>query len=786
MSDWDEIRRLAADFQRAQTVGASQKLSERNCIEIVSKLIELKLIDVVYTCDGKEYLTPQQLQREMADELYVSGGRISLVDISTALNVDFSQVETTASQVAQNDDDIHLVLGQLVTCQYLDDLAREVNDKLQQKGSINIPSLTKELDLPTEYLVEEFSKRVGSIIEGFKDEFDPKVIMTSSFIARNRAKIRGVLSAVTVPTSCSSIVNRFGLDEKLFFTLADELIRTRRLPGSITGGRTLSKASYVPHSYAKSQTSWIDNFYASNGYLEYDSIIRLGISDPLQYLKKKYKDEKLVFLGTCCLGPSVIEQITTSMDEALGSGSWIDLLPLLPSVLSQEDESELVQQLLHGRSDVLVLGTSTLLSMRLVDMVKEGFQADMEPKAKQDIESGAVVQSLVDVSRGSKLKEDEDKSDKKEERRKKAAGGKAGGGAQGRETKTKSTKKKGGKRRTGDDDWADDSDDEGRAGGGGPNMAAARGGGGVDKAAKRKELEFKSVDELKDWLTVHPPLADCPEEVFEQLALHLQDGLNRSYREVAMRAYQATLAASLHNKRRTHSDLQEKVNTLYTSFRLSVKGVEEFHSEEHKSALSKYLLKSAGCEILTEIFLYIAEENMIKMEDCKELTVENRVKIIKDLPSQVAEPAMRLHKAVLGQSAEEFLRLLETDLMELCDVMLKKADKKKDRQIIFSHRHQLLDQMSQCHDPALCLHLAALIIFQHQTGCILQASGRNVPTILSFLKDSLSEEQNSLLASHQALVIAHLKDPQENTTKLDESMQTVKALVEGLKKTTSE
>ena len=61
--DWDEIRRLAADLQRAQLSGSIQKLSERNCIEIVSRLLKLDLLEVIYTADGKEYLTPQQLQR---------------------------------------------------------------------------------------------------------------------------------------------------------------------------------------------------------------------------------------------------------------------------------------------------------------------------------------------------------------------------------------------------------------------------------------------------------------------------------------------------------------------------------------------------------------------------------------------------------------------------------------------------------------------------------------------------------------------------------------------------
>ena len=78
-SDWEEIKRLAADFQRAQLSESSHKLSERNCIEIVNKLIKLRLLDVIYTIDGKEYLTPQQVEKEIRDELSVHGGKLCLL-----------------------------------------------------------------------------------------------------------------------------------------------------------------------------------------------------------------------------------------------------------------------------------------------------------------------------------------------------------------------------------------------------------------------------------------------------------------------------------------------------------------------------------------------------------------------------------------------------------------------------------------------------------------------------------------------------------------------------------
>ena len=74
MSDWEEVKRLAADFQRAQLSSTSHKLSERNCVELVQKLINLGLIDVIYTTDGREYLTPSELEKEIREELFVEGG----------------------------------------------------------------------------------------------------------------------------------------------------------------------------------------------------------------------------------------------------------------------------------------------------------------------------------------------------------------------------------------------------------------------------------------------------------------------------------------------------------------------------------------------------------------------------------------------------------------------------------------------------------------------------------------------------------------------------------------
>jgi hypothetical protein len=59
---------------------------------------------------------------------------------------------------------INNISGQLVSHHYLDNLAREVNERLQQKGTIAVPSLTKEYDLPADFLLEQVPPTLGTMV----------------------------------------------------------------------------------------------------------------------------------------------------------------------------------------------------------------------------------------------------------------------------------------------------------------------------------------------------------------------------------------------------------------------------------------------------------------------------------------------------------------------------------------------------------------------------------------------------------------------------------------------
>lgn len=750
-SDWVEVQRLAAEFQRAQLSSALQKLSERNCVEIVSKLIELKLIDVFYTNDGKEYVTPQQLSKEISDELYLHGGRISLTDLVPILNIGLQAIESRAQDLVQSRPEIHLVAGQLIDDDYMDRCVEEINETLQQNGQITLVELIKAYELPIEFLLQQMVNRVGSIIQGQQDKHDHHVFFTEGFLARNKARIRGALSAITIPTSVSAIIAQNKFPERLFFSVVDELIVSKRIQGSISGGRQVNVATFIPDIYSRSQSEWIDNFLKQNGYLEYDALTRLGLPDPKSYCRKRFKDTTLLCLSSCCVGNDILEQIEAAIEEALSSHSWVEIMSLLPSVFDDNDAEQIITHVLKNSTNLpskeaIVIGRSAVVSNSCINKLKPIFDPMIERKASAVVASGAYLQAQAD-QRNAKMKSGKpeqtgEKKDKKEERRKKASEGKVGGGTQGRETKTRSTKKKYLKGKN-------DSDDEVEEDVTGTGSSAF-------------ELEFMSIDEIVQVLRKQESVADAPDEFFEEIAARLHRPLQSSFQEAARLAFEAMLASSSGQRRQTHGELQDKLQMLLQNIKQGEKAVQNFSSLDIQQQLVRHLLKTSGSELINELVLYIAEDSNLS-SDSKELSPEARQKLIGELPQNVRPALLGLHKATQGASVDDFLSQAETAI-SACDIVLRKVDKKKDKSATSIQRQGLIEQLSTATDAALVLHLAVLLLFHSVTQSVLNASGRFVPQIIAFLQLHLPAPTVELLTTLQGLVI------QELTSKGDEEL----------------
>lgn len=766
--DWEEIRRLAADFQRAQFADTVQRLSERNCIEIIAKLVQDKKLDVVHTLDGKEYVTPAQISREIRDELYVHGGRINIVDLQQIINVDWVHVENRANEIAKSDKGVQLVLGQLIDDTYLDHLAEEVNDKLQEAGMISIAELCKSYDLPGDFLTEELSKRLGKIIQGEMDQYNRGVIFTPAFVARHKARIQGLFSAVTRPTPVSSMIGAFGFQEHLLYSVLEELVNIGRLKGSVVGGRQ-DKAVYIPDIYTKTQNAWVDSFLQQNGYLEFDALVRLGIPDPSSYIKKRFKSNKLLFLRAACVGQALVDQVEASVEEAVNSATWTDLQPVLPSCLSTEDIGILINQAMRNtniQSSARILGGTVVVSEKFISNCLSLFDEAMQQKAQKEVKSNPVfLITEEDLKQASILTESTapSKKEKREaERRKKAAEGsgsvKAGGGGNAREIRIRKTKKKGRK--------DEDSDEET-----GPSQ---------QNRSRQTETPFMAQEAIV--AVLEERVSDCPEEILSELAEQLVRPLTKAYQEVLRTVFMSsTSSPSGANKKKSMKDLQEEITNLYNNIRLFEKGT-KFFSDDTQTHIAKHILKTVCTDVSNILVNFLAADLMMSVENPSTITNEVRLKILGKLSEETKGPLLKLHNSLNGKSIEDFVTNLET-CAEVCGFMLKKGDKKKERQALFLHRQALTEQLKDTEDPALVLHLTSVLLFQASTHCMLHAPGRCVPQIISTLTGRISAEQQQLLSTYQSLVVKQLvsqSKKQEDDEEQEEEARSARAQIQTL------
>lgn len=281
--------------------------------------------------------------------MYVHGGRINTVDLAKELNVDLSQISANITEIIKGKE-VQLVSGYLIAHYYLEKIAREINEKLQLQGQISVGELTLQYDLPAELLQHSvLEKYLGKLIFGKQDASEPRNFYTEEYITRTKAKIRGALMGLLKPTPIAVIISHCNLTDRLFLSLFDQL----KAPGVLTGRQ--AGALYLPSCYTKSQNDWVMSFYKQNNYLEYDALSRLGISDPKGYVKRMFPNSDLTFLSTCVIGAQIKVQLETALEECISSKSYLDVVSLLPSVLSDQDVETVLDTLLKksARSTVL-------------------------------------------------------------------------------------------------------------------------------------------------------------------------------------------------------------------------------------------------------------------------------------------------------------------------------------------------------------------------------------------------------------------------------------------------
>ena len=120
-------------------------------------------IKLIYTSDGKEYLTNEQLHKEIKELVNEQGGRINILEIPNHLGVNIEIIERAMDVVCKKNK-IALVNGQLISSVYVEQLMQEVYEMVQEQGQVMFQELTTKYSLPLDYLKETIQNKMEKLL----------------------------------------------------------------------------------------------------------------------------------------------------------------------------------------------------------------------------------------------------------------------------------------------------------------------------------------------------------------------------------------------------------------------------------------------------------------------------------------------------------------------------------------------------------------------------------------------------------------------------------------------
>ncbi|CAJ0928520.1 unnamed protein product, partial [Mesorhabditis belari] len=718
-SAWAEIQRLAADLQRVQLSEAAKKLSEANCIEVISKLIQRELIDVVFTRDGSSYITRRHLRTEVRNECLGVGGRVSLTDISAKLNVDFDHISNAASAIVAEDEEFILNNGELFAKEYVNKLQSELNVLLAEEGMRSLPSLCRQWELPAELLRSLLLDQLPK--EGSEFVVDGENIYTRTFLEARTSVLRAALSAITKVTAVSNIQQKLQLPPSRFFAALDFLIKAGEVPGKIVGSRTSSTATYVPHLHEQLLAAAVKRMLTQEGHIVLSELKKMGVVDSTALIKATFVPEEinaLQFLHSIVLPKETVQAQANLIEEELLQRHYTNVY----SIISQSGIPFEVSD-----ADFFVTN--------LKNKNKEYFVSDGFIYTKQLVTNAT-------TSLNEKLEEQANIELNKLEQRKKMP-------------QTANQEK---------DDW-----NEGKGGKGKKGGKAAKG-----RSSKRDEETNDSTnivvepDQLIEWLQATSVI---PEELLDTISESIAETVTNKLRErvAHLAATQATTAAQ--SNKRSHQQTEQQLAQLHGNLCMFESGLEHF-SGALQNDLCLYLLKTLGTELANFLLGYASDTpNVGQMKE------RQREETVNSLPSRIKDAFNSLFDSLKSEDTQK----LNDNLFDVCSpsilqLNLKKLDKKMRSENCETYKAHLFTQLNEQTDPAAAL-LSAVLYLYAKEGVAVHASGKFVSQLVPKLATLIDTEIYDLLGETQKLVVSSLKnkDDAEIKNQLDESLNTLRS-----------
>ncbi|XP_075093456.1 E3 UFM1-protein ligase 1 homolog [Nicotiana tabacum] len=768
----EELLELQRQFEFAQQAKSTVRLSERNVVELVQKLHQLQIIDfdLLHTITGKEYITPEQLRNEVVAEINRLG-RISLIDLSDSTGVDLYHVEKQAQYVVSHDSSLMLINGEIISNTYWDTAAEEINERLQECSQIAIAEIAGQLQVGSELVVSILEPRLGTLVKG---RLEGGQLYTPAYVARVNAMVRGAARGIFVPMNTSALWNTLqsllqemdgaigvAVDASFFQSLFNGLVKEGEILGSLRAG-----VHWTPSVFAMAQKDCVDSFFSQNSFITYDSMQKLGIPQPSQFLQSRYPDG--ISLDTAYAHPSMIEMLDAAVEDAIERNSWIDSLSVLPASLGSQDAFKILSlcpsvQAAQKSNRALILGDSYIFSNGFVKDLFDRIEKEMETLSVPGLAGAGPVDEFrvtkdakvgYDSSEVNETRSDAGISKQASEKGSKKKKGKSSGNSKMEQAETgvdnqesaPSKSKKGQKK--------------GKVSSG--SQAADSNSG-----ARKNEDSLGVISE--EWViqkitSLNPDFEeqglDDPEMILLPLARHLRPLLVNSLKE----RRKAAFTENAQKMKKLLDNLQKKLDESFLNMQLYEKALDLFEDDQTTSVLlHKHLLRTTGTSMIDTLLLNLDMHNKLKngvpvdpqnLESIS-LSAGDRSALAKSLPRVLSAKAIATVEALEGKRVESFMSALR-EVAEESGLTLKKLDKKLERTLLHSYRKDLTSQVSAEMDPVSLLPQVISLLYAQVHGKALQAPGRAISAAVARLKDKLDDSAFKTLVEYQSGTVSLL------------------------------
>jgi hypothetical protein len=521
----DEIFELQKQLREVTQQESVQRLSERNVVDLILKLMQLGKVELIYTLSGKEYLTPKQLREEVQDEIVATGGRARLDEIATVLSVDISHIERAVDDIVSEDPETQLLGGiEVITEWYLDNVAEEANESLQESGQITMGSLATQLSLPVDIIQKLVKERIGKQFKGF---ISNGVLYTQAHVNREKAQVRGVFSALSRPASMTQVANMLGLAQSKVEEHVVSLISEQLLPGRVSGGE------YIPDMFATMQLDAIRSFLDANGFVDKRILGKLQVKKTTKFMKEHFSDT--IELDSRYVQPQLVQTFVAAVDDCITNNLWIDVYSIISHSFTPADCAALCKHcptLTSRRAAKATLVSATdEAGMPALFVVSESFRSALTDSLLSHGKKAAGVCAANRRTSAASMTASAAAVASAQDDAKKSCG--KGGVAKGR-------KKNKGSRRRRNKDVSSDEDDF-------VQTISKKGGAGTFDAVMKEGLSrFMEVEalrelavEAKDSLADHEELADA---LIESMTKPLAEVFASAFDEAVRSVFQGTTA----------------------------------------------------------------------------------------------------------------------------------------------------------------------------------------------------------------------------------------------------